>query len=226
MCSLPQLLLGALHKPQLISCPVPRLLSFSGVCKSAGPVAYVPRLMGRNLEHLWPEYARHMPFEVVDCSACDKWGAGSLMHRAFIDTSPWAKPTVAGHSTNCTLLGKIVKSGCVLPSCFCVVAWKGKSPAACWRCVLTSRCCSPAHHCSGWLSPRYQKFPYVAGTSSYYPSGLRICPAWNSNPLNFAVPSRTYPQPAGIPVQLLQPDMHTRATSQEALASHFFTEGQ
>ena len=71
---------------------------------------WVPETIGRNIEHLCPEFARWRPSQVVDCCAHDMWGAGCLMQRAFTGTAPWTFPLVGGDMTNCQTLSKLYEA--------------------------------------------------------------------------------------------------------------------
>lgn len=54
------------------------------------------------------------------------------------------------------------------------------------------------------------------------PDAIATCAHPLLSTLRRAVPSRAYAQAAALLVHLLQPDMNTRATAQQALASEFF----
>ena len=56
------------------------------------------------------------------------------------------------------------------------------------------------------------------------PDAVATCSHPLLSNLQRALPGRAYPQAAALLVQLLQPDMDTRATAQQALASQFFNQ--
>ena len=76
----------------------------------------------------------------------------------------------------------------------------------------------------GRLSPSCQRFLscLLQAQALTVPDAVATCAHPLLSGLQRAVPSRAYGQAATLLVQLLQPDMHTRATAQQALASDFF----